>query len=101
MTQKRLKTEIRQESILNTALLLATCRGYMNITRDEIADLAKLSGTTVQYHFKTMANLRTQLMRYAIIKRNPVVVAQGLSVKDPQALKADDELKRLAIESMV
>lgn len=101
MSTKRLKPVIRKEEILAAALPLASERGYTNITRDRIALAAGVSGSAVQYHFGTMAKLRTELMRYAVKQRNPRVVAQGLAVRDRQAAKADDDLKRQARETML
>ena len=100
MTKKRLKPTIRKAEILAAALFLARQQGYTNVTRDEIAERVGVSGSTVQYHFGTMTQLRTELMRYAVKLRHPRVVAQGLAVRDRQALKADDELKQLAKEAM-
>lgn len=100
MKQKRLKPDIRKEEILVAALKLAASSGYTNITRNEIAEKAGISGSAVQYHFGTMTQLRTELMRYAVKRRHPRVVAQGLATRNRHALKADDELKQLAKETI-
>lgn len=100
MKQKRLKPEIRKEEILAAAVRLAGSKGYANVTRDEIAAKIGVSGSVIQYHFGTMSQLRTALMRYAVKYRHPRVVAQGLVTRNPHALKADDKLKQLARESM-
>ena len=100
MSTKRLKPEVRKPEILAVALTLASDRGYTQITRNEIAYHVGVSGSAVQYHFGTMAKLRVELMRYAVKQRHPRVVAQGLAVRDRQALKADADLKSLAAASM-
>jgi AcrR family transcriptional regulator len=96
MSKNRLKPVVRKEEIMAAALILAAKSSYTCITRDEIAGRVGVSGSAVQYHFGTMAKLRTELMRYAVKQRDPRVVAQGLAVRDCQAAKADDDLKRLA-----
>lgn len=101
MSTKRLKPVIRKEEILAAALTLAVLSSYTRITRNEIALAAGVSGPAVQYHFGTMAKLRTELMRYAVKQRNPRVVAQGLAVRDRQAAKADEELKQQARETIL
>lgn len=96
MTAKRKKPAIRREEILQAAATLAEEHGYLNVTRDEIAAAIGVSGPTVQYHFKTMQQLRVALMRHAVKQRNAVIVVQGLVNKDPHAMGADAELKELA-----
>ena len=96
MTKKRLPTELRKENILAVALPLAAKRGYTNITRDEIAAAVGVTGSAIQYHFGTVGKLRTEIMRYAVKQRHARVVAQGLAVRDPRAMKADKGLKQLA-----
>ncbi len=101
MSTKRLKPAIRKEEILAAALVLAAAHGYTNVTRAEIAYQIGVSGPAIQYHFGTMGKLRVELMRYAVKQRHPQVVAQGLVARDRHAVKADDELKRLASGTIV
>ena len=101
MKTKRVKTAVRKEEILRAALPLAVRYGYQNVTRVIIADFMGIGGTTVQYHFGTMKQLRSELMRYAVKQRNAAVVAQGLANKDQHAMKADDALKMEAAGALV
>lgn len=101
MSTKRLKPAIRKEEILAAALILATKHGYTNVARDEIAKQVGVGGSAVQYHFGTMAKLRTELMRYAVKQQNLRVIAQGLAVSDRQAAKASKGLKRQALAAML
>jgi|AntDeeMinimDraft_4_1070355.scaffolds.fasta_scaffold05921_2 AcrR family transcriptional regulator len=100
MKQTRMKTEARKEDILAAALPLAERHGYTNITRDQIAAAAKVSGPTLHYHFGTIAQLRRDLMRYAVREVCLRVIAQGLMIRDPQAMKAGAELRRQAMGSV-
>lgn len=97
MKQTRMKTEARKEDILAAALLLAERQGYTAITRNDIAKAAGIKGPTLHYHFGTMAQLRRDLMRYAIRQDSVKVVAQGIVANDPQAMKLDEETRRRAM----
>lgn len=107
--QKRMKPEARKEDILSAALPLAARKGYTAVTREEIAKAAGVSGPAVQYHFKTMAQLRRDLMRFAIkhaglrlgsCSPGLAVIAQGLAVKDPHAVKAEEAIRRAAVGAL-
>ena len=100
MKQNRKKPEVRKAEALKIALQLAADRGYANITRDEVAAEMGVCGSSVQYYFGTMSQFRVELMRYAVKQRNARVVAQGLAVYDRHALKADEALRRAAVESL-
>lgn len=101
MKQTRLRPEIRKEEILAAALILASDRGYTLVTRGEVADMVGVSGPAIQYHFGTMSKLRCELMRYAVKQRHARVVAQGLATREQHAMRADDRLKREAMEAVL
>lgn len=90
----------RKEQILAVALVLAEADGYQRITRDGIAAAAGLSGPTVQYHFGTMAQLRRDLMRYAIRQNSLRVIGQGVACGDAQAGKLNEELRAAALAEL-
>jgi len=48
-----------------------------------------------------MKQLKRAVMRAAIVAKVPAIVAQGLAIKDSQALKAPDALKQLAAATLV
>jgi len=100
MKQTRMKPDARKEEILAAALPLAVAHGYAKVTRDQIAAAAKVSGPTLHYHFGTIAQLRRDLMRYAVRESCLRVIAQGILVRDPQAMKADVGLRRQAMGSL-
>lgn len=96
MTLKRKAPEVRKDEILAAAIALAACAHYAQVTRDQIGARIGVTGTAVQYHFGTMRQLRTAIMRSAV-KRAGVdsddttalrVVAQGLLAKEPHAMRA-------------
>ena len=96
MSSKRFKPAVRKEEIIQAAVALSITNGYMNVTRDDIAEFIGVVGGTIQYHFGTMGKLRSEIMRHAVKTKNATLVAQGLANKSPYALRASDELKALA-----
>ena len=99
MTQN-LNPKIRKADLLDVALRLARKHGYAKITRAQIAELANLAEGTVSYHFGTMNKLRVEVMRYAVKQNDPIVVMQGLAVKDRHAAHASPELRAAALATI-
>lgn len=101
MKRTRLKPEARKEDILAAAVPLAVKLGYSNVSREKIAEAAGVSGAVLNYHFGTMLQFRRDLMRYAIKQKALAIIAQGLSSGDAQAVKAPEDLRRLALDSLM
>lgn len=99
---KQIKLQARERiaQILHAALTLAPSVGYNRLTRAEIAEAAKVPPTLIPYHCGTMTELRRKIMREAIRVECLPVIAQGLAVRDPHALKAPAELRRAAVDSL-
>ncbi len=101
MKNKRMKPEARRDDILRAALQIASNgTHYLKVTREQIANVAKVSGPAVQYHFKTMTQLRKQLMRAAVKQECLPVIAQGVVSRDTVALRAPDDLKLRAVQAI-
>jgi|SRR5690554_4203150 len=100
MSRTRLKPEERRERILSAALELARRDGYQHIKREDVAELAGTSLALVSHYFGTMPQLKRDVMRAAVRLRDAAVVAQGLAARDAHAQKADDTLKRAALEAL-
>ena len=83
----------RKSSILQHALVVAEKHGYHQMTREQIAKAADVSPALVSHYLGTMVAMRRAVMRAAVERRNAQVVAQGLALKDKQALKADAQLR--------
>jgi len=96
--RKRLTKDERREEILTAALHLSKKHSYLSVTRGQIADHIGVASSLIMYHFKTMPQLRRDIMRAAIRNHVPEVIAQGLAAKDPRAIKAPDNLKEAAIQ---
>lgn len=101
---KQIKLEKRERiaQILGTALILCERRetSYLALTRDEIAQKAGIPSSLIQYHMGTMDNLRRDIMREAIRIGHLRVIAQGLAARDRLALKAPEELRARALQSL-
>lgn len=99
--QRRYKPSVRKDSAIAAALDLAEQSHYLKVTRDQIAAAVGVTGSAIQYHFKTMAQLRSELMRAAVKRERLIVIAQGLTTSDTQAVKAPIALQRRALLSIV
>ncbi len=97
----RLDPKLRKDQLLVAALEAARKSGYNHITRREIAIIAGTSEALISRHWGTMNQVRRAVMRRAIIDKDVTVLAQGLSARDPVAMKASPELRAKAAASLV
>ena len=100
MKQTHLDAAQRRADILAAALRASECHGYSRLTLQQIADTAGVSKPLPLHYFGTMTKLRRCIMREAVRVRNVALVAQGLALKDPHALKAPADLQALARASI-
>ena len=92
----RVDPALRKDHILNAAIKVAKKKGYNKITRDDVAEAAGVSMSLITHYFETMNQLKRDIMRTAVKRGIPEIVAQGLVNKDRHALKASKELKTKA-----
>jgi AcrR family transcriptional regulator len=92
----RLQPTARKSALLDAALVVAQRDGYDHMTREAIAAQYQVSPGLVSHHLGTMPQLRRAVMRAAVARGVLGIIARGLSLKDPQALRAPDDLKRKA-----
>lgn len=97
---KHKNSEDRKADILTAALDLAAVMGYQNVTRSAVADKLSISPALVNRHFTTMAQLKRDIMRAAVARPCLHVVAQGMALRDPRAMRASAELKERAANSL-
>ena len=92
----------RSASILAAALVHAQAVGYQNVTHDAIAAVAGVSPTLVSHYFRTMVQLKRDIMRHAIKNEVLPVIAQGLvaTPRDPYASRVSDSLKARAMATL-
>ena len=101
MTKKRLLPDDRKLEILNAAIKVAgRPGGWSKMTRDAVAREAQCAEGLVSKYFGTMVTFRRSIMRAAIVAEELGVIAQGLAAGDKCAQKADESLKRKALETL-
>lgn len=100
-TTKRLSKDDRKNDLLQTALDLSVKVGYTNVSRGALATEAGVSNALVTHYFGTMKQLKRAIMRSAIGRSIPEIVAQGLAIGDDNARKAPVELKARAATALV
>ena len=98
---KRLKPEVRKLEILEAMLPLAEKHGYEFVTRNMIGEALGITGNAVQYHFGAMGALRNEFMRFAVRNEILPIIAQGVARGEKRALRAPEELKVRAVQSLL
>lgn len=100
MTTK-LEPKDREAQILAAAVAQAIQHGYQNIERQKIADAAGVSPALVSKYLGTMTNVKRDVLRYAVRNRILPIIAQGLAMKDKQAMKAPEQVRKDALATLV
>jgi AcrR family transcriptional regulator len=90
-----------KEQVLEMATLLAINKGYLNITREDVAAMATTSPATVSGMFGSMEQLKQEVIKYAINHECLPVIAQAMSDRNKIALAAPEFLKRRAMEALL
>lgn len=100
MNTKRLDPKDRKAQILDVAVQLAEKIGVAGLRRDAIAEAAGVADGLVSRYFNTMTQLKRAVMRRAVHTENLTIIAQGIATRDPEALKASEELRNKALASL-
>lgn len=90
----------RKESILNAAIKAAETKGYTNFRLVDVAAIAQCSTALVMVHYKTMPQVRRDVMRAAIAREMLSIIATGLATKDPYCRKITDDLRNRAAATL-
>lgn len=99
-SSKRLDPKVRKEEILAVAVKRAELLGLNGLRRDDVAKEAGVANGLVSRYFSTMTQLRRAVMRDAVRREILPIIAQGLAVRDSEAMKASEELKQKAIATL-
>lgn len=91
---KRTSPEIRREQILEAAIKLSIKFGYTKITRDKIAEATKTASSLIAKYYPRMQDVKNAVMEAAIKREVVEIIAQGLTLNDPRALKINKSIKR-------
>jgi AcrR family transcriptional regulator len=97
---QHLKPEVRKQLILDVAVERAAKLGFDKLRRDDVAEHAEIANGLVTLYFNTMTQLRRAVMRAAVQRKILPIIAHGLVIKHPEALKADEETKQQALASL-
>ena len=101
MTKKRLQPDDRKQQILTAAIRVAARPGgWSKLTREAVAKEADCAEGLPSKYFGTMVNFKRAIMRAAIHDWNLSVIAQGLAAGDKVAMKAEEALKRKALDTL-
>lgn len=95
-----MKKDNRTREILAASLALAKSKGFNRLTREDLAQASGCSVALVSHHLGTMTEIHRKVMRHAIHEGCLPVVAQGLAIKYPAAMRAPEELRHRAAESL-
>lgn len=99
--QIKLQARQRVAQILAASLELAAVSGYQKLTREAVAQRLGIPPSLIPYHMGTMTEFRRSVMREAVRVECLAVIAQGLAARDRHALKADADLQKRALASLV
>lgn len=97
---KHLNPKVRKAMILAVAVNLAETVGLNGLRRDEVAKAADVANGLVSRYFNTMPQLRRAVIRSAVHTENLTLIAQALAMREPEAMKASDELKKKALATL-
>lgn len=97
----RLKPDERYKQLLDSAVEVAEQCGFNKMTHVLVALKAKVSKATVFNYFKTIDQLRDDVMQVAIERELLPVIAAGVVSRNIKALNTPVELKQKAMASIV
>lgn len=89
-----------KDTILGAAMQIANLKGYLAVTRNDIADRAGIATGSVSYHFKDMRGLRRAMVERAVETANLRVLGQALADRHPVALAAPEAMRVRAARLM-
>lgn len=104
MQQKRAtrtNSVVRKKHILKAAAKLSKRVGYRSITRDAVAEVAKVSSPLVATYFPTMEILKKAVMEFAVENEIVEIIVQGLILKDKIALGISKPVKERIAEHLL
>lgn len=95
--QRRYRPSVRRSLILSAACTLAANgTPYYQLTREQIAQAAGVTASTLRYHFGGIGLLRRCVVDFAIQHDYLAVIAQAMTVRDPAVRGLDGETRRRA-----
>lgn len=90
----------RDARIMTAALAEALSVGWLWITRKGVAERAGVAVGTVNSAYKTMVDLKREVMRQAVAREILPLIAQGLAEQSAIAQAAPPDLQQRALASL-
>jgi AcrR family transcriptional regulator len=90
----------RSDEILEAAILLAQEKGLRFVTRDGVAERARVSTALVNRYFGTIGALRDRIILESVRRELLPILAQALIDQNPIALRAPRQLRQRAALSI-
>lgn len=100
MSEKYMKGPDRRASILSAAVEAAKVHGFNNFRLVHVAERANCSTGLVMLHYKTMDQIRRDVMRAAIREKLLPIIAVGIVLKHPQCRRITEELRDEALAAV-
>ena len=95
--RRRLEPKDRKRELVDAGIVAARQVGFNNLRREDVARVAGCANGTLSLHFNTLGQFKRALMREAIKRGELRIIAEGLAIRDPNALKAPEDIKQKAI----
>lgn len=86
--------------VLDAAYYIAKRSGLRGLTRDRVAEHARVSTGTVSHAFAGMDKLVSKVVARAIEEQELSIIAEALVRRHPLALKADYALRKRAAATL-
>ena len=94
------RVEERNRRVLETAIALASERGFANLFRGDVAEKAGVATGTVNNAYGDMDGLKSAVMAAAVERGLLNIVAAGLAERHPVARAAPAETKQAALDRL-
>jgi hypothetical protein len=90
-----------KEKILRAGIRLSHEKGFMCITRNGVTDEAGVTPSLLNYNFKTLKNLRSEIIRIAIEEDDLILVCQAIVARHWLTKELTDEQRKKALLVMM
>lgn len=90
----RIPSAMRKKLILKAAMKVSQKTGYNKISRDKVAEVAKIASSLISAHFPKIEDLRTAVLQKAVLEENVIILAQAFALRDSRIAHTPPALKR-------
>lgn len=97
----RMNPDERAAEVLAAAVRTAAAVGFARMTREDIAKAAACTPGLVSARLGPMSKIRDTVMKRAVRDEVLAVVAEGIALRHPHALKAPADLQKRAAASLL